>query len=474
MLKRESGNFTIKYGDPEPRSLYQEGIRLGRLDTCDVVLDDKTVSRIHAGINFIDGQYEIVNLSTANALTLNGRLLPAQRTDVLADGDTIQIGPFAIEVAISDENAIGLSIQRFGVVALPSGESRRPQTPAPTQAADVLRVFWEKRSREKEEWGSRLRPTEKPKPGKAMFNWRPTRDLRRPWRAALFVWAVLIVGAIGVLAYFKKPTVYEPLPLSNPHAAAFETMTIAAVSNNDSCTTCHMANQPIDNACIKCHTAEGFHPSNTKAHESAGITCTACHKEHRGADFSLSASAIQSCAACHNDSNKQTYNGNNLHTAHGGSYGYPVENGVWKWQGVYREVADAIPEINYSATGDKDEQAKLSRQFHAVHVARLVLPATSNLKGDVQGRVSCSTCHQTLGNNIDRITPRQTCAACHMTGATDASRDQRFTAGQANCVSCHTQHPYSTRRWSEFLSDDALRRRQDAVAAKIASGGQQQ
>ena len=62
-----------------------------------------------------------------------------------------------------------------------------------------MRVFWEKRSREKEDWGTRLRPTEKPKPGKAMFNWRPTRDLRRPWRAALFVWAILIVGAIGVL-----------------------------------------------------------------------------------------------------------------------------------------------------------------------------------------------------------------------------------------------------------------------------------
>jgi len=474
MAKGEKGNFTIKFGDPQPWTLYQDGIRLGRLDTCDVVLDDKTVSRVHAAINYIDGQYEIVNLTAANALTLNGRLLAAQQTDVLANGDTIQIGPFAIEVAIDNTNAIRLAIQRFGVAAMPSGESQRPQTPASTQAADVLRVFWEKRSREKEDRGSRLRPTEKPKPGKAMFNWRPTRDLRRPWRAALFAWAILIVGAIGVFAYFKRPTVYEPMPLSNPHATQFDTTTIAATSNANACTTCHMANQPIDNACIKCHTAEGFHPSNTKAHETAGITCTVCHKEHRGSDFSLTASAIASCAQCHNDANKQTYNGQSVHTAHGGSYGYPVENGVWKWQGVYREVADAIPEINYSATGDKDEQAKLSRQFHAVHVARLLLPPNSNLKGDAQGRVSCSTCHQTLGSDIDRITPRQTCAACHMTSANDASRDQRFVAGQANCVSCHTQHPYSTRRWSEFLSDDALRRRQEAITAKIAAGGEQQ
>ena len=75
------------------------------------------------------------SLSPRTLLTLNGRLLPAQKTDVLADGDTIQIGPFAIEVAIDKANAMRLSIQRFGVAAMPSGESQRPQTPASTQAA---------------------------------------------------------------------------------------------------------------------------------------------------------------------------------------------------------------------------------------------------------------------------------------------------------------------------------------------------
>lgn len=233
MLGRETGNFTIKFGDPTPQTLYKEGIRLGRLDTCDVVLDDNTVSRIHAGINFVDGQYVIVNLSAANAITLNGRLLPAQKTDVLADGDTVQIGPFAIEIAIKDK-AIKLAIQRFGIAVQPKGESQRPQTPASSQAADVLRVFWEKRSREKEDWGTRLRPTEKPKPGKAMFNWRPTRDLRRPWRTALFIWAILLVGAIGVFAYFRYPQTYEPRPLANPHATNFEATTIAERSNNNS------------------------------------------------------------------------------------------------------------------------------------------------------------------------------------------------------------------------------------------------
>ncbi|HEV7701245.1 MAG TPA: FHA domain-containing protein [Pyrinomonadaceae bacterium] len=472
MLSRSTGNFTIRFAGDEPRSLYKEGVRIGRLATCEIVLDDKTVSRIHAGINFLDEQYVLVNLSSANAITLNGRVLGPQKTDVLAGGDTIQIGPFTVDVSLEGE-ALRLNVQRQATTSIPDKPVEVPYTPAVSQTADVLKVFWEKRSREKEDWGTRLRPTEKPKPGKAMFNWRPTRDLRRPWRFALFVWAILIVGAVAAFAYLRYPQVYEPRALSNPHALKVDETNIAARSNGNSCTTCHTTNQPIENACIQCHTAEQFHATNTRAHETAGITCTVCHKEHRGADVSLNASAIQSCAQCHNDSNKETYNDRSVHTAHGGTYGYPVQNGVWTWKGVYREVADAIPEINSSATGDKDDQAKLSRQFHTVHVARLMVPQNSGLKGDSQGRVSCSTCHDKFGVDIDRIKPRQTCAACHTTQAGDTGRDQRFTPGAANCISCHTQHPFSGGRWSEFLSADALRRRRETIAAKTSSGGQQ-
>jgi predicted CXXCH cytochrome family protein len=245
---------------------------------------------------------------------------------------------------------------------------------------------------------------------------------------------------------------------------------IAAASNGNSCTTCHMTDQPIENACIKCHTAEQFHVSNTKAHEQAGITCTACHKEHQGPDNQLVTSASASCSTCHNDTNKNSYNGKTVRTAHGGSYGYPVENGVWKWKGVYREVAELIPEINSPATGDKDEQARLSRHFHSVHVARLAVPP--GMTGDKFGLVSCSTCHKTF-TPIDRVTPRQTCAACHTAGEGSSVRDARFASGQVNCISCHVQHPYSGTRWSEFLSDESLKRRNEAIAAQITKLNQQ-
>jgi len=466
MLSKDLGKFTIILPTSvEPQTRYKEGILIGRLDTCDIILDHSTVSRIHAGINFRDQKYVLVNLSSTNVLTINGRLLAPQKSDVLADGDTIQIGPFTIAAAISDEGLISLAVQQQQVA-----ESPVVRTPTEEHTkephGDVLKVFWEKRTREKEDWGTRLRPTEKPVPGKAMFNWRPTRDLRRPWRTGLFIWAFLLITAVGVFAYFRYPTAYEPDPLSNPHASKIEGSQIAASANANSCTTCHAPNEPMENACVRCHQAEQFHATNTKAHEDAGITCTVCHKEHQGANFDMNATAIQSCAQCHNDNNKENYNGKTVRTAHGGSYGYPADsNAKWTWKGVYREVADAIPEINSSATGDADEQQRLSRQFHSIHVGRLKAP--DGLKGDKRGLVSCSTCHTGGLDPVDRVGPKQTCAACH-TNQSGQNRDQRFASSSVNCISCHTQHPYSGDRWNEFLTDDATRRRKEAIAAKFA------
>ncbi|MEJ7623827.1 MAG: FHA domain-containing protein [Pyrinomonadaceae bacterium] len=465
MASKELGKFTIAYSasaEPSVR-IESDAIFIGRLETCEIVLDHPSVSRIHAGLNFSEGRYSVVNLSTRNILTLNGRLLAAKQSDILADGDVIQIGPFTMAVhRFGEELKLTVEEQVPAILAVPAAAS--PQKTTQPAADGVLKVFWDKRSREKEDWGTRLRPAEKPLPGKAMFNWRPTRDLRPTWRFGLFVWAFVLLGAAGTFAYFRYPTAYAPKPLTSAHQSLVENSPIAVAANGNSCTTCHAPNEPLENSCVKCHQASQFHASNTKAHEAAGITCSVCHQEHKGKTFDMSATAIQSCAGCHNDGNQTTYNGKSVRTAHEGSYGYPSQNGNWKWQGVYREVADAIPEINSSATGDKDEQARLSRHFHTIHVARLSVPAGT--KGDARGLVSCSTCHNSF-DPIDRDTPRQTCAACHTTMSGEGNRDERFGDVSANCISCHVQHPYSGNRWQEFLTPSALERRKTAVSNKI-------
>src|ERR1700754_2473514 len=92
------GKFSITRADQlaAPVVLVQQGILLGRLPSCQVVLNHPTVSRLHAGINRIGDDYYIINLSQANTLIINGRLLPAETADILAAGDVLEIGPFEL------------------------------------------------------------------------------------------------------------------------------------------------------------------------------------------------------------------------------------------------------------------------------------------------------------------------------------------------------------------------------------------
>jgi predicted CXXCH cytochrome family protein len=470
----ENRQFVISFperGEGERIVIEKDAILIGRLPSCDLVLEHRAVSRIHAGINLLDSKYFLINLSAASALTLNGRRLNPQDTDVVADGDIIQIGPFLLTIRQEElemEVAVERPLPGKSVVTtrkLPPLDAVVPDRVKKEQA-DVLKVFWQKRTREKQDWGSRLRPTRKPQPGKAVINWKPTADLRRPWRVGLFIWSAIVIGSLAAFAYMRYPETYAPKPLSAAHAQGIDNSPIARAANGNSCMTCHVPNKPIENSCVACHRAEEFHVSNTKAHQEAGITCTTCHKEHTGSDFNLTASAIQSCAQCHNDSNQNLYNGKAVGTPHGGGPGYPIEAGIWKWKGVYKEIADSIPEINSSATGDANEQARVSRHFHSIHVARLKTPP--GMEGSASGFVSCSTCHKSF-DPIDRETPKQTCVACHTTRAGSITADARFAPDQVNCISCHAQHPYSARRWSEFLSEGALGRRKEAIAAHIKS-----
>ncbi len=470
-MKLQNGKFTISYSDrsTSPVTVEKDGLVIGRLLSCDVVLNHHAVSRVHAGINRVDNEFILINLSVSNSLTLNGRLLSAEEADVLADGDIIQIGPFTIALArLKNELEITVLHQFTGDIKnssrnLPSLQQLMPDR-SNQEAAGVLKVFWEKRTREKEDWGTRLRPTEKPQPGKALINWKPTKDLQRPWRFGLFIWTFLIFGVLAVFAFYRFPQTYVSKPLSNPHIKKIDSNLIAVRANENSCTTCHSPGEPMENACIQCHQAEQFHASNTKAHEEAGITCTVCHLEHQGEDFQPRVAAIQGCAQCHSDNNKELYNGKTVRTAHNGTFGSPAKDGEWIWKGTYTEISETMPTVNASRVKDETDQMRLSRQFHAIHLYRLK-PA-EGMKTDASNRVSCSSCHNSF-DPVDRETPYQTCAKCH-NGLTDENTNHiLISENQANCVSCHVQHPFSQNRWSNFLTDDAQAVRQKVIETQI-------
>ena len=469
----------------DPALIESEGLTIGRLTGNDLVLNHPTVSRTHAGIKEINGDYWIFNLSEANGTLLNGEL--ADQTP-LADGDMVQIGPFflipryvaeglMLEVEMSVKplpvEAINPT-QGTGALALQDASKtvrldpgllaklqRDKSTPQGTRRlsgtgmltgmlkpvdAQALKVFWDKRKREagKLATDSPLKPKEKKRLGKAQFNWIPTRDLQKNWPRALFGWAVLIVTVLSVAAIFLFKDAYSPGALSTAHARSDFSISpnIAANPNASSCTTCHSVKAPLNQNCATCHTTTAFHSEVSDKHTKAGLSCIACHSEHLGRDFRPALVANVACVSCHKDgsgyisplSNKE------LKSPHGGTFGYPVTEGRWTWGGI-SQVEWTRKELPGAAS-----QFSMKEQFHLAHVA-----------GRQQGRSNCTDCH-TAGFEGAALTQgvRESCANCHGVDALAANaqtesakpffaeRGKQFLgnaqAGGPLCVSCHSQH----------------------------------
>ena len=80
----------------DPVTIMAEGLLVGRLPTCELLLNHPSVSRLHAGITSVEGDYYIRNLRRGNPIMLNGA--PFEEYEALADGDVIGIGPFALNL----------------------------------------------------------------------------------------------------------------------------------------------------------------------------------------------------------------------------------------------------------------------------------------------------------------------------------------------------------------------------------------
>lgn len=75
-------------------NLNRSHLVLGRSATCDIVLDDVTVSRHHAEINRESGQYVVTDAGSLNGTYVNRSLV--NRSAVLNDGDELRIGIFRL------------------------------------------------------------------------------------------------------------------------------------------------------------------------------------------------------------------------------------------------------------------------------------------------------------------------------------------------------------------------------------------
>ena len=419
----------------DPVTVITEGLLIGRLLECEVLLNHPSVSRAQAGIKQIEALYYLFPLRPSNPVVLNGK--PVEENEALASGDIVEVGPFQLDIETSEDALVIRVSLQIGMVpsdidvsspgvsthklVLPSetklGAKSRPGPIAGTKALDI---FWDKRIREagKLMRPSPLFPKSQRRAGKAQFNWGPTSDLGSRWAMGIFTWAVIGVGLLSVAAAYKYASAYVPAPLSNAHATNQLSVSpaIAERPNSGSCTSCHAWSGRMEQRCASCHQTGAFVATVIKPHEAAGIGCITCHAEHKGVDFSATKGALDSCATCHSDQNQMVYNGRKVGTPHGGIFGYPVVNGVWSLRAVNDEEWNLRNIPITRLPSDTDEKWK-SKQFHALHSERVrVVPG---LSGNALGQMSCSSCHKAF-NPIDRDTPRTTCGTCHNGGVTAA------------------------------------------------------
>jgi pSer/pThr/pTyr-binding forkhead associated (FHA) protein len=488
----------------DAKTIRSDGLRIGRLPDSDIWLNHPKVSRLHAGINQIEGYFYLINLSASSGTTLNGRVIPFNEAAALTAGDEFQIGPFFLSVAEADETLTIRVVLEFalnvgeresfhksekykaqvesrqsGALKIPTGPLDTPVGEEPSTAGtglseilNALKLFWGKRTREKAGRKSPLHPQTPPRPGKFQFNWTPTRDLVRPWPFAIFIWAALVVAALSTLAAFAHKTAFAPYePISKPHMRTTVALTppIAKRPNGDSCMSCHPIGVSAENRqkmnakCADCHQTEAFVASIIPAHRVAGLTCTSCHIEHRGENFRPLNAALESCAKCHNDRNKNLYNGKSVHTPHGGTFGYPVVNATWIWKGLDAEEltqkTEVLAFLKKNRVDSNQTQEWVSAQFHGIHLAHVRVVQSVDGITDEDGAtvLSCSSCHKTgyMGKNVDRTFPRTTCGHCHNAAVFNEPTSSLTKAETPSCTSCHVQHVKDTHWTSAFRETSA-------------------
>jgi pSer/pThr/pTyr-binding forkhead associated (FHA) protein len=452
----------------DPMTIITDGLLIGRLQECELLLNHPSVSRAQAGIKLVNGSYFLFGLRPANPVKLNGKAV--DENEALAPGDLLEIGPFLLEIDLTDDAlVIKVSLQIGTVVETTSesgpkldtttkldlaqlpGERKTAKTrAAPLPGDKALDIFWDKRIREagKMVRPSPLFPRSQRRAGKAAFNWTPTTDLKSHWPASFFLWGAIVVGLVSVAAAYWYASAYAPAPVARAHARSELSIfpPIAVKANANSCASCHSFSGSMEANCSQCHDAQAFVATVIQPHATAGVGCVSCHAEHRGTEFRPAEAALLTCTECHNDANKNSYNGRKVSTPHGGTFGYPVVNGKWNWKGL-NDSEWALKQIAVARLPSDTDENWRSKQFHALHVQRV---RAGGLAGNPEGELSCSSCHKS-SNPIDRETPRTTCGTCHNGRLELGTNRVLIGKDKPNCTSCHVQHVRDKRHWNPAL-----------------------
>src|SRR5215212_5438416 len=98
----------------DPVTIISDGLLIGRLPQCEVLLNHPSVSRVQAGIKQFENNYYLFALRPKNPVILNGK--PVEENEALAAGDIIEVGPFHLQIDSADDASLVIRVEvRIGM-----------------------------------------------------------------------------------------------------------------------------------------------------------------------------------------------------------------------------------------------------------------------------------------------------------------------------------------------------------------------
>ncbi len=382
--------------------LTQYELSIGRDPNSELFLEDKSVDRHHATIQWRGADFHIRDLGERGTYVGGQRIVET----TLRDGDVIDVGIYKLTLRIDGLRCtIDILQTRPDAVESFVADSGKKayRTVFRVAVPEAIRNLQNQQGleQEKEEEG-----------GRRSVTWIPPLETVPSWRLPLVVTtALFMVMALGGVFVGFGGWPVQSSSLSTAHDNELFRQVGASTDNGTGCLGCHKPFQGVtDSGCETCHPRE-----NSPAHQlarkegqdKAPQGCKSCHGEHDDRE-KLRAAIGTRCATCHED----------RHKAHG---------------------LDAPPAL---PPGIKNlpEDGKLKAVLAAPKGSTAYTKAVKFLHDEHQAiDRRCAGCHadEALGKEID---PRGSCFRCH---------GETKQLASTNCADCHvSEHDGVDKEWA--------------------------
>jgi pSer/pThr/pTyr-binding forkhead associated (FHA) protein len=122
----------------DTRSFDQEVIKVGRLASSHLRLEDASLARMHAVIEVgVDGNVRLIDLGSASGTRINGQQV--ENNQAMRDGDVIEVGSYRLEASIAEARTIG-TVERTVVERPIASAPSLVSNAAPRAAIDLSKV----------------------------------------------------------------------------------------------------------------------------------------------------------------------------------------------------------------------------------------------------------------------------------------------------------------------------------------------